>query len=194
MTGTPHTDVQALESSSTPAHIVVMGVAGVGKTTVAEALADRLGRVVRDADDFHPQSNIDKMASGHALTDEDRWPWLRTIVAWLDRERAENRPAVVTCSALRRAYRDVLRQAVGGVVFVHLTGPHELIAERMVARKGHFMPESLLASQFATLEPLDPDEAGITVDVTPPADVVVAHALEGLGLAGAAAEPSRVAG
>lgn len=166
----------------TPAHIVVMGVSGVGKTTVAEALAARLGRDERDADDFHPRSNIDKMAAGHPLTDEDRWPWLEAIVTWLDEERAAGRSAVVTCSALRRAYRDVLRRAEGGVSFVHLVGDRELIATRLLTRSGHFMPASLLDSQFATLEPLGPDEAGVSVDVTDPVDAVVGRALAGLGL------------
>ncbi len=147
------------------AQIVVMGVAGAGKTTVAARLAARLGCEVADADDFHPPANVAKMSAGIPLQDEDRWPWLDAIAAWIGARAHAGHTAVVTCSALKRAYRDVLRKASSEVVFVHLSGAPELIAERMRSRQGHFMPPALLASQLATLEPLGPDEPGLTVNV-----------------------------
>jgi gluconokinase len=147
-------------------HLVVMGVAGSGKTTVATLLADRLGITYAEADQFHPQANIDKMTAGTALTDEDRWPWLEAIRDWLSSEAEAGRSGVVTCSALRRSYRDLLRDARGEVCFVHLSGSPELLAERMQHRSGHFMPTSLLPSQLATLEPLTADERGMTLDVS----------------------------
>ncbi|WP_402461698.1 gluconokinase [Isoptericola aurantiacus] len=154
-------------------HVVVMGVAGSGKTTVATLLAARLGVDYAEADQFHSEANIAKMRSGTALTDDDRAPWLAAIRDWLSAEAESGRPGVVTCSALRRTYRDVLRSATGQVRFVHLDGPPELLAERMGGRSGHFMPTSLLPSQLATLEPLEDDEAGITVNVTAdPAQIV----------------------
>ncbi|MBE7701599.1 gluconokinase [Oerskovia sp. Sa1BUA8] len=150
-----------------------MGVAGSGKTTVATLLAERMGRPYAEADEFHPQANIDKMSAGTPLTDEDRWPWLRAMRDWLDQQAADDRSAVVTCSALKRSYRDLLRTAHGRVRFVHLTGSPELLAERMAQRSGHFMPTSLLPSQLATLEPLADDEDGITLDVgLAPAELV----------------------
>ncbi len=169
------------------AQIVVMGVAGSGKTTVATLLAARLACELADADDFHPQANIAKMAAGTPLQDEDRWPWLDAIAAWI-RARAEaGHTAVVTCSALKRAYRDVLRRASPGVVFVHLSGSPELIADRLRNRHGHFMPPALLASQLATLEPLGQDEPGMTVDVAPTPEELADEILAALGLASPAA-------
>lgn len=154
-------------------HVVVMGVTGCGKTTVTNRMAERLGWVTAEADDFHPQANIDKMAAGHPLDDEDRWPWLRKIRDWTTEMHLAGQPTVVSCSALRRSYRDVLRQAPGRVAFVHLAGPREVIHERLVRRAGHFMPPALLDSQYATLEALDEDEDGVTLDVeTSPADLV----------------------
>ncbi|NNU26841.1 gluconokinase [Isoptericola sediminis] len=154
-------------------HVVVMGVAGSGKTTVAALLAERLGVTYAEADQFHPPANIAKMTAGTPLTDDDRAPWLATIRDWLSAEADAGRPGVVTCSALRRAYRDVLRGAHGRVRFVHLDGPPELLAERMGGRTGHFMPATLLPSQLATLEPLGADEDGTTVSVAAePADIV----------------------
>ncbi|GAA1714754.1 gluconokinase [Isoptericola hypogeus] len=146
-------------------HLVVMGVAGSGKTTIAGLLAERLGLDLAEADEFHPAENIEKMSSGTPLTDADREPWLAAIRDWLDREADAGRAAVVTCSALKRAYRDELRRARGSVRFVHLAGSPELLAERMTHRTGHFMPPELLPSQLATLEPLGRDEDGITVDI-----------------------------
>jgi gluconokinase len=155
---------------TTPPHIVVMGVAGSGKTTIATMLGARLGVGYAEADRFHSEENIVKMSAGIALTDADRAPWLEAIRDWLSAEADAGRPGVVTCSALKRSYRDVLRDARGDVWFVHLTGSPEILAERMGHRTGHFMPTSLLPSQLATLEPLADDEDGMTIDVsaTPP--------------------------
>lgn len=149
---------------SSPAHIVVMGVSGSGKTTIAAELSRRLGWLLAEADEFHPQANIDKMSAGIPLTDEDRWPWLRTIRDWMAAAQARGESTVVTCSALKRSYRDLLSEA-GGVVFLDLEGAAELIAERMKHRSGHFMPPALLESQLATLEPLEPDENGVRISV-----------------------------
>ncbi len=145
-------------------HIVVMGVAGCGKTTVAGLLAERLGWASAEADEFHPPANIAKITAGEPLTDEDRWPWLRAIRDWTRSQGDAGASTVVTCSALRRSYRDVLRGA-GRLTFVHLSGDAEEISARMSERAHHFMPVSLLSSQFATLEPLEPDEDGITVSI-----------------------------
>lgn len=146
-------------------HLVVMGVAGCGKSTVAAGLHELLAWPLAEGDDFHPIANITKMSEGIPLTDEDRWPWLDSIVAWTEREDAAGHSTIVTCSALRRAYRDRLRAAPGRTLFVHLTGAESLLAERMNARPDHFMPPSLLPSQLATLEPLDPDESGVALDI-----------------------------
>ncbi len=135
-----------------PSVVVVMGVSGSGKTTVASLLAGRLGWEFEDGDDFHPAANVEKMQSGSPLTDEDRWPWLAAIAAWIDKVRAEGRHGVVTCSGLKRAYRDVLVGGRPDVRLVYLKGDRELIGRRMAARHGHFMPTSLLDSQFRTLE------------------------------------------
>lgn len=146
-------------------HVVVMGVSGSGKTTVARELAAHLGRVVADADDFHPEANIVKMRSGRPLDDADRWPWLETLAAWIAAHEARGEATVLACSALRHAYRDVLRRGAPEVGFVHLTGPPDVLAARMRARDGHFMPADLLASQLDTLEDLAPAEVGLTLDV-----------------------------
>ncbi|SCK57779.1 gluconate kinase, SKI family [Streptomyces sp. AmelKG-E11A] len=154
----------------TPHVIVVMGVAGTGKTTVGPLLAELLGVPYAEGDDFHPAANIAKMTAGTPLTDEDRWPWLDAIGAWA--HTRDGLGGVVSSSALKRGYRDRLRSAAPGLVFVHLTGDRALIEDRMSHRQGHFMPTALLDSQFATLQPLQPDEAGVAVDVTgTPADI-----------------------
>ncbi|GGS33010.1 gluconokinase [Actinokineospora fastidiosa] len=155
--------------------VVVMGVSGSGKTTVGMALAEKLAVPYAEADEFHPRSNIDKMTSGVPLTDADRKPWLRAIAVWIG-EHAES-GGVVTCSALKRSYRDLLRSG-GPAWFLHLHGSREVIAGRMSGRSGHFMPPSLLDSQFADLQPLSPDEAGFTADVTEPVDRIVAEAAD----------------
>ncbi|UKJ65977.1 gluconokinase [Cellulosimicrobium cellulans] len=150
-----------------------MGVAGSGKTTVATLLAHHLGTEYAEADQFHPEANIATMSAGTPLTDEDRWPWLEAIRDWLSAEAGAGRSGVVTCSALKRSYRDLLRTARGRVCFVHLDGSPELLAERMAHRSGHFMPTSLLPSQLATLEPLDDDEPGFTLDVASTPEQIV---------------------
>ena len=154
--------------------IVVMGVAGSGKTTVGMELAERLGVEYAEADTFHPKANIEKMSSGHPLTDEDRRPWLRAIAGWIHDHQETG--GVVSSSALKRKYRDVLRSG-GDVYFLHLNGTRNLLAERMQGRSGHFMPVSLLDSQLADLEPLEPDERGMIVDITDSPDDIVAAAL-----------------
>lgn len=162
-----------MQDVTSPAHplIVVMGVCGCGKTTVGNALGDKLGIPFRDGDEFHPQANVEKMAAGHPLNDDDRRPWLATISRWLA-EHAET-GAVVGCSALKKMYRDQIREAAPDVVFCHLAGPMEVSAERVAARVDHFMPASLVQSQYDTLEPLDTDEAGAELDFTLPVDALV---------------------
>lgn len=156
-----------------PFQVVVMGVSGAGKTTVGRALADRLSLAYADGDAFHSAENVAKMASGRALSDDDREPWLCALGGWLSAQR--QRGAVVSCSALRRAYRDRIRSIVPDVRFLHLHADPALLQARMAARTGHFMPVSLLTSQLAALEPLQPDESGITLDASlPPAQLVAA--------------------
>lgn len=151
--------------------IVVMGVSGSGKTTVGTRLADALRVEYAEGDDFHPPANVAKMAAGTPLGDADREPWLDALAAWMAERRG--RGAVVTCSALKRAYRDRLRASAPDTFFLHLHVPRGELERRMAERRGHFMPSSLLDSQLAALEPLDPDEDGSAVDATrPPADVV----------------------
>lgn len=159
-----------------PLAIVVMGVAGSGKTTVAALLAGRLGASFAEGDDFHSPANVAKMAAGHPLDDDDRWPWLHGIRDWFAKELDDGRSAVVPCSALRRSYRDLLRTA-GDVRFVHLTGSYELLSERIQGRAGHFMKPEMLGSQLAALEPLQDDEPGFAVDVAPRPDQIADEAL-----------------
>jgi gluconokinase len=152
------------------AAIVVMGVSGAGKSTVGRIVAARLNCPFRDADSFHPQANIEKMSRGEPLTDDDRWPWLQAIAAWIAEHRAAGTLCVVTCSALKRVYRDVVtNKQSADVRLVYLKGDFDLIAARLKARKGHFMPPALLQSQFAALEEPAADEHAITVsiDATP---------------------------
>jgi gluconokinase len=169
-------------SAGPPQTIIVMGVSGVGKTTVAQGIATAMGWEYAEGDDFHSAANKAKMAAGHPLTDEDRWPWLRSIAAWIDDHAAAGRSSVVTCSALRRVYRDLLRDNRPGVQFCELEAPEQLIADRLANRQGHYMPASLLGSQLATLEPLQADEPGVVVSVAHSPDQIVADALAGLGL------------
>ncbi len=154
-----------------------MGVSGSGKSTVGAELAGRLGRGFADGDDFHPQANRDKMATGHPLTDDDRWPWLDTIGRYLRDEAAAGREVVVACSALKRVYRDRIRAGGALVYFVLLLGDRDLLLARMSARQGHFMKADMLDSQLAILEPLGPDEFGVTVDVDGPVSDVITEAL-----------------
>lgn len=155
--------------------IVVMGVTGSGKSTVGEALARRLDVPYADADEFHSSANIAKMSAGTPLDDDDRLPWLQAIGAWLA-EHADT-GAVVTCSALRRAYRDTLREQAPDVEFVHLDGDRDVVRRRVAGREEHFMPASLVDSQFATLEPLGADEHGFVLDLAAPVDDLVAAAI-----------------
>lgn len=150
--------------------LVVMGVSGSGKSTVGAALAQRLGVPFADADDLHPAANIAKMSAGIPLDDDDRRPWLETIGRWLA-DHPEG--GVVSCSALKRSYRDQLRRHVTDLGFLHLDGTREVITRRQASRPGHFMPASLLTSQFATLEPLQPDEHGLVIDVDQSVDQIV---------------------
>lgn len=153
-----------------PPLVVVMGISGVGKSVIGHELADRFSLEYADGDDFHSEANIAKMSAGTPLTDEDRWPWLADIGVWLHEHDASG--GVISCSALRRAYRDVLVDAAPRTYFLHLTGDHDLIKSRIEHRE-HFMPSSLLASQEQTLEPLQADEHGWTFDVAPtPAEIV----------------------
>ena len=139
-------------------HLVVMGVAGSGKSTIAAALSQQLGWACAEADEFHPQANIQKMSQGIPLQDEDRWPWLQQIQNWMTTQAKAGKSTVLTCSALKQRYRQLLAQAEGRVLFLHLHGEADLIGQRMQGREGHFMPPTLLPSQLATLEPLSDDE------------------------------------
>lgn len=152
-----------MDESVSPPVLVLMGVSGCGKSTIAGMLAGRLGWDLAEGDDMHPRANVDKMAAGHPLDDADRWPWLDRVAAWITDHTTSGRPGIVTCSALKRSYRDVLRGEK--VVFVYLAGTREQIADRLAVRHGHFMPVSLLDSQFAALEPPGEDECSITVDI-----------------------------
>ncbi|WP_347222013.1 gluconokinase [Mycolicibacterium poriferae] len=156
--------------------IVVMGVSGSGKSTVGAALAQRLRVPFADADDFHPPANVAKMSSGEPLDDDDRYPWLEAIGEWL---AAHPGGGVMSCSALKRKYRDQLREHCGEIEFLHLYGSTEVIGKRQASRPGHFMPPSLLASQFKTLEPLEPDERGVTIDVDQNIDGIVDSYVDG---------------
>ncbi|MDF2114506.1 gluconokinase [Roseiarcaceae bacterium H3SJ34-1] len=156
-----------------PVIVIVMGVSGSGKTTVAKLLATALGCRFQEGDDLHPAANIEKMRSGTPLTDADRWPWLRTIAEDVDGCRARGESIVMTCSALKRSYRDVIIGDRPDVTLVYLMGSHDLIRRRMEARPAHFMPAALLDTQLATLEEPAADEHPITVDVSgQPAEIV----------------------
>ena len=156
---------------------IVMGVSGSGKTTVAAGLARQEGWILLEGDSFHPPANIAKMQAGIPLTDADRWPWLRAIAAREDELLAVGQSAVVACSALRRSYRDVLVGPRQDIILVYLRGSKQVIAERLKARKGHFMPPALLDSQFATLEEPGVDEHPVVVDVSGPTEATVADAV-----------------
>jgi gluconokinase len=160
------------EHTAKPKIILVMGVSGSGKTTIGGILAGRLSWEYAEADDFHPPANLEKMRAGQPLTDEDRWPWLRRIADWIDEHLASGEPAVVTCSALKRKYRDLLRRP--GVDLVYLDVDPEVLTKRMAARHGHFFPAKLLESQLADLEPPAPDEHAryVTASGEPPAEIV----------------------
>lgn len=163
-----------------PSRVVVMGVSGCGKSTVGRKLALRLGVDFLEGDDCHPAHNVARMAAGIALTDEDRQGWLHTLAGRLAAAAAQGRGLVISCSALKRAYRDILRSGAPGVQFIHLHGDYELLATRMAARTDHYMPASLLDSQFATLEAPDPDENVRTMDVAQAPDEIVQAIVAGL--------------
>ncbi len=160
--------------------LVLMGVSGSGKSTVAGLLAGRLSWDFEEGDDLHPEVNVAKMAAGHPLTDADRWPWLDRVAEWIHHQLETGRSGIITCSALKRAYRDRLRAP--GVTFVYLHGTHDLIAGRLAKRHGHYMPSTLLDSQFADLEPPEPDENSLTIDIGPSAAEQAAQIVQALRL------------
>jgi gluconokinase len=161
--------------------VVVMGVSGCGKTTIAAMLAHELHWIYEDADWFHPKSNVDKMHRGEPLTDEDRWPWLNAIAAWIDATRQRGNHGVIACSALKRAYRDILIGERTNVALVYLKGDRDLILRRLAMREGHFMPPELLDSQFRTLEEPQADEHPIVISIVPHPREIVANVVRGLG-------------
>ena len=166
------------ERSTGPLVLVIMGVSGTGKSTVGGILADRLGWPFEEGDDLHPPANLAKMAAGHPLDDDDRRPWLDRVAAWIDERLADGGSGVITCSALKRRYRDRLCRPQ--VQFVFLTGDPSLIKARLAARHGHFMPSSLLDSQLADLEAPGQDENAIAVDVAAPPAQQAATVIERL--------------
>ena len=170
------------ESARTPCALIVMGVSGSGKSTIGEPLAQRLCWTFEDGDRFHPAANVAKMSAGHPLTDEDRWPWLQAIADEIDRACSAGERAVIACSALKRAYRDILVHGRDDVRIVFLDGTRQLIAARLAARKGHFMPAGLLESQFATLEPPAGEENPITVSIDATVEIIVDDIVRQLGL------------
>lgn len=169
-------------ATTPPRVIVVAGVSGSGKTTIGALLAERLGWEYAEADAFHSEANIAKMASGHPLTDADRLPWLQAIAAWIDERLAAGGSGVVSCSALKRRYRDLLAGGRPDVAMVLLDGDRDLIAARMKARKGHFFKETLLDTQFADLELPSPDEDVVLAPITGTPEETVAHILKALAL------------
>jgi carbohydrate kinase (thermoresistant glucokinase family) len=162
--------------------LVVMGVSGSGKTTVAEILATRLGWPFQEGDALHPQSNIEKMRSGQPLDDADRSLWIERVAEWVEARLDAGENGIITCSALKRSYRDVIDRRGSGIVFVYLAGSEATIAPRVAARQAHFMPPSLLDSQFADLEEPAADEPHIRVDIGPPPNVIADRVLRELGL------------
>lgn len=160
-------------SAKAPCALIIMGVSGSGKSTIADKLAERLGWAFEDGDRFHPKSNVEKMSAGHPLTDEDRWPWLNAIADEIGRVCTARKHLVVACSALKRTYRDVLLRGRDDVRFVFLNGTQQLIGQRLSLRKDHFMPPGLLDSQFRTLEPPGLDEHAIDVSIDAPVDAIV---------------------
>ncbi len=168
-----------MPTKEVPARLIVMGVTGCGKTTVGALLAGRLNARFLDGDDYHPTANVEKMASGKPLTDDDRWPWLDRLGDVFEKSVAEQDRVVLGCSALRRIYRDRLTNACAAApLFIHLSGRRELIHGRMAARRDHYMPVGLLDSQIATLEPMEQDENAIALEVDATADQITSRILE----------------
>ena len=165
-----------------PVVLVVMGVSGSGKTTVATLLAARLGWPFEEGDSLHPKANLDKMRSGRALTDGDRRVWLARVADWIDECLVRGENGLITCSALKRSYREVINRRGSGVVFVYLAGSRELVAARLAGRTGHFMPPSLLESQLSDLEEPTVDEPAIRIDVDAPPSSIAGAVLERLAL------------
>ena len=163
-----------------PPVLLITGVSGSGKSTIGSLLASRLGWTYAEADAFHPDRNIAKMAAGHPLDDADREPWLDAIGAWIDATTRAGRPAVVTCSALKRAYRDKLRKGRPNVRLIYLDADQQIVGGRLAARSGHFFPAQLLASQFQDLQRPDPDEHALVVDVSATPEEIVDRLIEGL--------------
>ncbi|SCL48386.1 gluconokinase [Micromonospora chersina] len=168
-------------------HVVVMGVSGAGKTTVARGISELTGLRFAEADEFHTEAHVAQMRAGIPLTDADRWPWLRALAGWMAERHAEGVSTVLTCSALKRAYRDMLRQGPADVEFLHLDGAAQLIRDRLDRRVGHYMPASLFDSQRAILEHLGPDESGVVLEVAAPPEELVRRAVDLLGLRSRAA-------
>lgn len=171
-----------MSHSVSPRVILVMGVTSSGKSTVGEKLAEKLHWTFRDADSFHPAENVAKMSSGQPLNDDDRKPWLAAIAAFIDDSISNHQPAIVTCSALKRVYRDVIIGGRDHVRLVHLVGDKTLIGERMAARRNHFMPTTLLDSQFATLEPPQADENPLDISIAAEPDAIVHSIITQLAL------------
>ena len=170
------------DASQTLCALIMMGVSGSGKSTIADKLAERIGWRSVDGDKFHPASNIAKMSAGHPLTDEDRWPWLRAIAAEIDRSCKAGEPAVIACSALKRSYREILVHGRDDTRIIYLDGSKQLIAERLAKRRGHFMPPGLLDSQFTALEPPGESENPVTVSIDATPDDIVNDIIRQLGL------------
>lgn len=164
--------------------LVVMGVSGSGKTTVATRVAQRLGWAFEEGDALHPPSNVEKMHAGHPLTDDDRAPWLARVAAWVDARLDAGAGGIITCSALKRRYRDAIAHGRAGVLFVFLDGTHDTVAHRLAARRGHFMPANLLDSQFDALERPSADEPVLSIDVGAEPDAVAQAVIDALIRAG----------
>ena len=169
-------------TAADPVVLVLMGVSGCGKSTVAALLSGMLGWPFEEGDALHPQANLDRMAAGHPLTDDDRRGWLENVAEWIERRLDAGDNGIITCSALKRRYRDVVNRRGSGIVFVYLAGDQPTIAARLAARLGHFMPAGLLASQFADLEEPGLDEPAIRVDIGPPPGMIAQQLIDELGL------------